>query len=217
MKKAIIIMVKVPEAGKVKTRLQSVLTPDQCKNLAVCFLQDAENKAANPEVSLIIAFSPKRKKDKLLSILQYENSLIEQKGEDLGERMFNVFDFGFGEGFDAILMIGTDSPTMPEETFAEAFKLLQDKTDAVIGKTEDGGFYLIGLNRLKKGIFDEVEWGTENVFDQTVGNLQKKSLRSEFLDVWYDVDCAADLERLRKELKDVPELAPKTSEWLKKI
>lgn len=210
-------MVKVPEAGKVKTRLLSILTPDQCKKLAIRFLQDAENKAKSPEHSLIIAFSPAGKKEELLSILQYENLLIEQKGEDLGERMFNAFDFGFGQGFDALVMIGTDSPTMPKEMIANAFDLLEGKTDAVIGKTEDGGYYLIGLNRLNKGIFDNVEWSTKRAFDQTVRNFQKEDLQPEFLDDWYDVDYADDLGRLRKELKNAPDLAPKTSEWLKKI
>ena len=210
-------MVKVPAAGEVKTRLHSILTPNQCKELATCFLQDVEAKAKHFGVELIIAFSPSHKKGELSSILQYENLLIEQKGNDLGERMFNAFDFSFKHGVDASVMIGTDSPTMPNQAISDALGFLEGKTDVVLGKTDDGGYYLLGLRTLKKDIFENVEWSSERTFDQTVRNIANIGLRCEFVKTWYDIDFAADLLRLTKELESNPELAPRTSEWLKKI
>ena len=99
MKKAIIIMAKVPEAGKVKTRLQPALTPNESAELATAFLQDTENKAKTITENLIVAFSPDNKKNELENILQHKPFLIEQTGDNLGEKMFNAFKFAFSNRF----------------------------------------------------------------------------------------------------------------------
>ena len=213
MKKAIIIMTKFPEAGRVKTRLQPFLSAEKSAEIALAFLQDTENKAKSVCEDLIIAFSPPEQKTKFKSILQYENILIEQTGVNLGERMFNAFEFTFFNNLDSVVMIGTDSPTFPSEFIEKAFELLKN-SDAVLGETEDGGYYLIGLNTLKKKIFENVEWSSEKTFEQTVQNIKNLNLRLSLLPKWFDVDFPEDLKILRKELNKTPELAPKTAKWL---
>ncbi len=211
----IIIMAKVPTAGTVKTRLEPTLTPEQCAELAECFLLDTLSKAESLQNQIIIAYTPIEKRDVLLKILPMQKTFIEQKGTTLGDRMFHAFQFAFSQNADTVVMIGTDSPTFPPDFIERAFKNLK-KTDAVLGKTEDGGFYLIGLRTLRKEIFENVEWSSPNTFRQTVRNIKKIGLKLSLLPTWFDVDFPEDLERLRKDLVENPTIAPQTFDWLKK-
>lgn len=216
MNRAIIIMAKVPLAGTVKTRLQSFLSPEECAALAAAFLTDTENKAKTVCSKTIIAFSPPDKRAELENLLQYKHAFIEQTGADLGERMFNAFDFVFDKNLDAVVMIGTDSPTFPSEFIAKAFEYLE-KTDAVLGKTADGGFYLIGLRRLYKKIFQNVEWSSAQTFEQTKRNITKLNFNLREIPAWFDIDEPEDLRKLFTEFQidnRAREIAPETFRWL---
>ena len=155
MKRAIIIMAKVPRAGNVKTRLQPFLSAEQCVSLSEAFLEDAIEKAKKSTDILIIAFSPAEEREYFDKFSDENLILIEQNGADLGEKMFNAFDFAFQKNLDSVVMIGTDSPTFPDDYLKQAFEFLHT-SDAVLGKTEDGGFYLIGLRKLDECIFNNV-------------------------------------------------------------
>ncbi len=213
MKKVIIIMAKVPAAGKVKTRLAPVLSPEKCAELADAFLQDAIEKAANLKNQLIIAYSPIERCNYFDKISKKNITLIPQKGENLGEKMFNAFKFAFERKADSAVLIGTDSPTFPREFIESAFEFLE-KTDAVLGKSEDGGYYLIGLKTLHREIFENVEWSCEKTFEQTAQNIEKCGLKLSNLPEWFDVDLPEDLERLKKDLTENPSFAPFTAKWL---
>ena len=217
MKKTIVIMTKVPQAGKVKTRLQPYLTARQSAEISVCFLQDTEVKAKTVAQNLIIAFSPIEMKNLLIDILQTKPILVEQKGENLGERMFHAFEFAFSCDSDAVVMIGTDSPTFPAKFIEQAFMFLETQSNAVLGKTEDGGFYLIGLRKSDKRIFENVEWSSPKTFEQTKQNIENLNLKLREIPVWYDVDTSEDLERLEKELAENSQFAPKTSEFFRQF
>jgi uncharacterized protein len=215
MNYAIIIMAKVPEAGKVKTRLQPFLTPAQSAELAECLLQDTINKAKSFRNKLIIAYSPPEKSN---FFERFDDlNLVVQIGENLGERMFNAFDFTFASDLDSVVMIGTDSPTFPPEFIEKAFEYLQ-QNEAVLGATEDGGFYLIGLRKSDKRIFENVEWSSAKTFEQTKNNLLKIGFDLAELPVWYDIDNSADLLRLHDEFSQsetAQKTAPETFRWLK--
>ncbi len=215
MKRAIIIMTKVPGHGNVKTRLHPFLTLDECRELAICLLKDTEKKISQFNVPTIIAFTPVNQKNELNCILQYRHTLIEQRGSELGEKMYHAFEFAFGQGYESVVMIGTDSPTVPESEVSEAFEILGSSKGAVIGKTEDGGFYLIGFHSVRRELFEAVEWGSENAFRQTAANINRAGLSLQYIRTWYDVDKPEDLLRLRADLETNPELAPNTFEWLK--
>jgi len=210
-----IIMAKVPTAGTVKTRLEPFLTPEHCAELAECFLLDTVSKAESVQNQIIIAYTPIEKRDVLLKILPTQKTLIEQKGATLGEKMFHAFQYAFSQNSDAVVMIGTDSPTFLPDFFEQAFENLKI-ADAVLGETEDGGFYLIGLRTLRKEIFENIEWSSPKTFRQTVRNIKKLGLKLSLLPTWFDVDFPADLERLRKDLAENPIIAPRTFDWLKK-
>ncbi len=214
MKKVIIIMAKVPAAGKVKTRLEPILSPEKCAELAGAFLQDAINKASEQSNQLIIAFFPFDEREYFNKFSNQNIIFTPQKGTDLGEKMFNAFKFAFEQKADSAVMIGTDSPTFPQKFIAQSFDFLEN-SDAVLGKSEDGGYYLIGLKKLEKGIFENVEWSNEKTFAQTARNIEKCGLKLSNLPEWFDVDLPEDLERLRRDLKRNKEIAPITAKWLR--
>jgi len=216
MKRAVIIMTKVPIAGMVKTRLQPFFSPEKCAELAAVFLRDAENKVKTGCDKRIIAFSPQDKRTELESFLQYKHECIEQAGADLGERMFNAFEFAFAQNSDSVVMIGTDSPTFPPGFIAQAFEYLE-RADAVLGKTADGGFYLIGLRKSDGRIFEAVEWSSAQTFEQTHDNILSLNFSLREIPAWYDVDEPQDLQKLFEEFQEneaARETAPKTFEWL---
>jgi len=211
-------MAKVPLAGTVKTRLQPFLSPGECAELAAAFLRDAENKAKTVCENTILAYSPADQREFLESILQTENTLVEQIGADLGARMANAFEFAFAQEKDsAVLMIGTDSPIFPAEFIERAFDFLEQDADAVLGKSADGGFYLIGLRRFAPQLFNDIEWSAATVYEQMTANFARLKFNNvRLLPDWYDVDTPNDLLRLRDEvLKDdrAQKYARQTYQW----
>lgn len=213
MKKAVIIMTKVPLPGNVKTRLQPFLSAEQCAEISRCFLLDAVSKIESLDIPLLMSYSPAENRSGLLEILPTEQTLVEQTGANLGEKMFNAFQFAFARSSDSIVMIGTDSPTLSAEFIRQAFEVLL-RYDAVLGRTKDGGFYLIGLNGLRKEIFENVTWSSPETFEQTARNIENLGLKLAFLPDWYDVDTPDDLRILSEDLMKNPAIAPNTFEFL---
>jgi uncharacterized protein len=219
MKRAVIIMTKVPTAGNVKTRLQPFLSSDECAALSEAFLQDAVNKAETVCENVILAYSPPAEIDNLRKLLPAENTFVEQTGNDLGEKMFNAFEFAFGQKSDAVVMIGTDSPTFPFDFIEQAFEFLETNSNVVLGKTEDGGFYLIGLRKLEKAIFENVAWSSTETFEQVFENIHRLRLHLREVPSWYDIDEREDFEKLREEIlhnSNAQRRAPKTYALIQK-
>ena len=191
-------MAKVPAPGRVKTRLQPVLTPEQSASFAHAMLEDAIVKSDSIDAALIVAFAPSDEQDYFRRFESYDFTLFAQFGETLGDRICSAFEFAFSEGLDSVVMIGTDSPTFPATLLNNAFSELE-KADAVLGPTEDGGYYLIGLNSVQDSFFAGVEWSSANTFRQTDSNLKNAGLVVSYLAPWYDVDEPVDLIRLRND------------------
>jgi hypothetical protein len=105
------------------------------------------------------------------------------------------------EGFERVVVIGSDSPTLRRRRLLEALAALRG-ADAVLGPAHDGGYYLIGLRKMaKRRLFVGVEWGTAQAFAQTRRNLEGAGLRVRRLAMGYDVDTPADLQRLEREVR----------------
>ncbi len=210
-------MAKVPVAGAVKTRLQPFLSPEKCAELAAAFLRDAETKAKTICENTILAYAPADRKNVLENFLRGENTLVEQVGATLGERMTNAFEFAFGRGLDAVLMIGTDSPTVPAAFLRQAFELLETTADVILGKTADGGFYAVGLRKNQPRLFENVAWSSERVFRQTARNAERLKLRLAQIPESFDVDAPPDLIFLRAAMladETTRRHATQTYEWL---
>ncbi len=217
MSREIVIMAKVPHPGSVKTRLEGVLSPEACAELATAFLKDAAQKALRICERSIIAFFPPTEKVAMSEIVGDEFRLTAQTGETLGDRIVSAFEFAFSDGAERVVMIGTDSPTFPADHIEQAFEFLEVETDVVLGKTTDGGFYLIGLRGLQKGIFDNVRWSTPNAFEDVYRNVMKLGLHLREVPSWYDVDEPRDLKKLVTEIRtnaNARRRAPETSGWI---
>ena len=217
----IIVMTKVPGFADVKTRLRPVLSENQCVELARCFLIDTITNLASVFDRRIIAFTPDGGRVAIEALVAAGDICIPQRGGDLGQRLDAAIAEAFEMGFGPVIVIGTDSPTLPPEYLAQALDHLQSRGHGVaIGPTDDGGFYLIGVSRQREGMFNNITWSSSQVFKQTEANIRDiGDLDLLVLPRWYDVDEPEDLARLIAEIDSdttARDLVRTTSRWITK-
>jgi rSAM/selenodomain-associated transferase 1 len=201
---ALAVMTKAPQAGKVKTRLTPPLSSEEAAALNTCFLRDtaaAIMKTAEQGTSQGIAvYTPVGAEAAYLGILPEEFDLVPQRGDAFGERLVLATEDLLHLGFDSLCLIDSDSPTVPQQAFAEAVEVLSDANDSVVlGPSDDGGYYLIGLKKLHRQLFEDIDWSTERVLEQTIQRAREINLRVQLLPTWYDVDDRDTLNRLCQE------------------
>jgi rSAM/selenodomain-associated transferase 1 len=202
---ALAVMSKAPRPGKVKTRLSPPLTPEQAAALNICFLRDTteniQQVTKDGNSAGIVVYTPVGDEAAFDGILPAAFRLLGQRGDGFGERLLHACEDLFLCGFTAVCLIDSDSPTMPQEALSQAVSSLGRPGDRVVlGGSDDGGYYLIGMNRLHPRLFEQIDWSTERVFEQTMERAREIGLDVELLGSWYDVDDGATLERLRREL-----------------
>lgn len=202
---ALAVMAKAPRPGKVKTRLSPPLTPDQASALNVCFIRDTtENIQQVTEASKsvgLVAYTPVGDESAFDGLLPTGFQLLPQRGDGFGERLLYASEDLFASGFSAVCLVDSDSPTMPQDALLQAVEWLSHIGDRIVlGASDDGGYYLIGMKRLHRRMFEQIDWSTERVLEQTLERAREIGLTTELLPTWYDVDDAATLERLRREL-----------------
>jgi rSAM/selenodomain-associated transferase 1 len=217
------IMTKAPEAGKVKTRLTPPLTSAEAAALNVCFLRDLSESIADATrhspANGVAIYTPAGKEAAYEDILPEDFLLIAQRGNDFGERLSNAVTDLLSAGFDSACLINSDSPTVPAANFAEAANELARPGDRiVIGPSDDGGYYLIGLKQLHHRVFENIDWSTERVLEQTLERAEQIGIPVHQLPSDFDVDDRATLQRLCSELLgDYVNVAPNTRRFLKQI
>ncbi|MDI6817217.1 MAG: TIGR04282 family arsenosugar biosynthesis glycosyltransferase [Actinomycetota bacterium] len=215
---AIVIVAKLPIPGHVKTRLCPPLTPQEATALYTCFLQDTVAKAASlsiaePFIALNtteLAAEPQALLDTLM--LPGSVRVIDQGKGDLGARLSKILTDAFPEPAQ-VIFIGADSPSLPRPYLVHAVSSLE-RHDVVIGPSDDGGYYLIGLSSSHRCLFTDIAWSTSAVFEQTLARVAAAELKVDVLPGWFDVDDDAGLRRLRRELQDDPSSAPRTASYL---
>ena len=216
-KRALIVFIKAPIPGNVKTRLMPQLTADEAAGLYRSIVLDllAALVPAGPEGRLVVAYEPSGKKPDLSWLeLPKTPDFFQQEGKSLGERIIHAFGTAFGHGARQVVLIGSDSPTLPPAYIDQAFAAL-DGADIVLGPVTDGGYCLIGLSRpCVQKLFDDVAWSTDQVFERTARNAQAQGYSLRVLPTHYDVDTAEDLLVLDRELAGNPRLAPRTRQFL---
>jgi uncharacterized protein len=201
-------MAKAPRPGKVKTRLSPPLTSEQASALNICFLRDTtENILQVTEASNsagIVVYTPIGDEAAFDGILPVGFQLLGQRGDGFGERLLHACEDLFACGFSAVCLIDSDSPTMPQHALLQAVTRLSRPGDRVVlGGSDDGGYYLIGIKHSHQQLFERIDWSTERVLEQTLERAREIGLQAELLPTWYDVDDGATLERLRRELLPV--------------
>ncbi|HEV2056893.1 MAG TPA: TIGR04282 family arsenosugar biosynthesis glycosyltransferase [Methylomirabilota bacterium] len=224
---AICIMAKAPEPGRVKTRLCPPLSPDDAAELYRCFLLDKIAQAREVAgVERVLAFVPAQAAA-VFEALAPGFTLLAQRGADLTARLVAVCDELFRSGCDAAIVIDSDTPTLPTERLERAVAVMSGGGhDLVLGPSEDGGYYLIGLRRPHPELFEGMRWSTATVLEETERRARALGLSSTRLSAWYDVDTAADLARLQAEIAAGPDGLPprhtrrfllERSAWLERL
>jgi Uncharacterized protein conserved in bacteria len=229
---ALALMTKAPRAGNVKTRLVPPLTNEEAAQLNRCFLQDTgaaisvccsgfTGANSGPIARGVAVYTPVGAESDYADILPADFSLLPQRGENFGERLFFAAEDLFKCGFDSVCLIDSDSPTIPAENFAKAMELLSLPGDhIVLGPCDDGGYYLIGLKQLHQGVFEQIDWSTERVLEQTIRRATQIGVGVHKLPRGLDVDDHAALRRLCSELlgKNARDnVAPQTQQFLREL
>jgi rSAM/selenodomain-associated transferase 1 len=197
---ALVILTKEPQPGQSKTRLVPPLSYAEAADLARALLLDQlESLTTFGGARLFIAFTPEKAAGFFEGFISQGFTCFAQRGKSLGERMSHVFEHLFAGGFANVILIGSDLPTLPARFFHQAYAWLEKSADVVLGPSADGGYYLIGMNRMIPGIFDDIAWSSADVLSQTIHKLDDVGLKYELLSEWYDIDTANDLERLQSQ------------------
>ncbi|MGQ0792517.1 MAG: TIGR04282 family arsenosugar biosynthesis glycosyltransferase [Deltaproteobacteria bacterium] len=200
----LIVFVKYPEPGKVKTRLARDIGREGATEIYRLMAERVvERVCASVNYATALFFDPSERQEDFRRWLGGDRTLIPQRGESLGGRMATAFNEVFTSGAQRAVIIGTDCLGVSEETVAQALRKL-DVADIVIGPAEDGGYYLLGLKSALPAIFDGIEWSTERVFAQTIERVRDLGLSCALLDTKRDIDTIADIDdETLKELKKI--------------
>jgi uncharacterized protein len=198
-------MAKAPIAGDVKTRLVPPLTPAEAAALNVCFLRDmAANMVEVTTTGLadaLVVYTPAGAESAFDGVLPKGFKLLAQRGESLGDRLCNATDDLLRDGYSAVCLINSDSPTLPRSVLHQAIEsLAKDGDRVVLGAADDGGYYLIGLKQAHRRLFDRIAWSTADVLVDTIERAEAIGVPVDLLPRWYDVDDAETLNQLYEEL-----------------
>ncbi len=187
----LLIFTRNPKLGKCKTRLAATIGEKAALEIYMILLQHTAEITKKLKCSKEVHYSDEISANDLWDNTNYTKHL--QKGNDLGERMYNAFKSGFQEGYKKIIIIGSDIYDLNTEIIEEAFKEMEN-SDFVIGPAADGGYYLLGMKSLNKEIFYNKHWGTDKVLEDTLNNLNHKKVK--LLQTKNDIDVYEDLKSI---------------------
>ncbi len=208
---ALVVFAKAPEPGRVKTRLVPPLTPRRAVRLYTALLHDTLSRVTTLPFTHYLACAPTVDDPFLLACARrYGAHPIAQGSGNLGMRMRRVVRTLL-DRHSSVLIIGTDSPTLPLD-YLERARVALEGVDLVFGPSEDGGYYLLGQRRFDPRVFAGIPWGSAAVLETTLAKLDPS--RVALLPSWFDVDRPSDLERLRGDLDGVAD-APRTRALLR--
>ena len=190
---------KQPLPGLVKSRLARDSTPEWAAQVAHAFLRDLLDRLTPLPLRRVLVFAPAAARTFFTEVAAGRFELVPQSDGDLGTRLTCFLQEQFQSGAERIVLIGTDSPTLPREFVEQAFHALDD-AEVVLGPATDGGYYLLGCRRFVPDLFRGVTWGSERVLSETVERVQVAGLRLALLPPWYDVDTLENWRMLRGHL-----------------
>lgn len=195
---AVLVFAKLPEPGRVKTRLLGALSPEQAAEVHRACLEDTVaqvSRVPGCQRCLWVAARPNQARELARELaLDREWRVEVQHGRNLGERLHRAFASLFQLGCRKVVVVGTDTPWMGRERILRALAWL-DTADVVLGPTADGGYYLIGARRLVPQMFRRMPWSTSQVFEAALRALAKARASYRLLPRDFDLDRPEDLER----------------------
>jgi len=186
-KELLIVFVKNIKLGKVKTRLANTIGDQGAFDIYKELFKITETITTNMALEKRIYFS-----DAVIDYKWPNTFKTTQQGVDLGERMKNAFSDGFNDGYDKIVLIGSDLPEISEEIISNGFKELQ-QNELVFGPADDGGYYLIGLSKMNATPFENKPWSQSHLLKTTLAELKANNTKYSLLQNLNDIDTFEDL------------------------
>jgi len=186
-KNLLIVFVKNSILGKVKTRLAKTIGDMGAFEVYKELVAITEKETQGISVDRHVYFS-----DVIIPSKWDKDAKFVQEGEDLGEKMKNAFQHGFNQGYENIVLIGSDLPNISKEIIESGFESLKNN-DVVFGPAEDGGYYLIGLSKMNTSIFDNKPWSQSTLLDVTLQQLSEQNSSVDLLVALNDIDTFEDL------------------------
>lgn len=186
----LLLFVKHPEPGKSKTRLAADIGHDLALEIYQKLLAHTCRISSDVEADKVVFYGNQMPSHDLWSEAGFLR--LQQEGHDLGSRMENAFRWGFSQGYERIVIIGSDCATLTSKILSEAFDVLKSE-DYVLGPARDGGYYLLGMKELFSPVFYHKNWSTDTVLTDTLNDLQSANRSFDLLPELSDIDHAEDL------------------------
>ena len=188
-KNLILVFVRNPELGKVKTRLAKTLGANAALKAYIILLEHTESVLQTIPCDKVVYYSEEIQQKDLWSEAFYQKKL--QKGSDLGTRMKHAFEMAFKDSYEKVVIIGSDLYDLNSTHIENAFKALEQH-ELVIGPSLDGGYYLLGMKKLHPAVFEHKSWGTDTVLEATLTDLKQQNVK--LLETLNDIDTFEDAE-----------------------
>jgi rSAM/selenodomain-associated transferase 1 len=189
-------LAKWPLPGAVKTRLAAATSAPWAARVAEAFLLDQVERLTGVAVRRVLAFAPATAEKSFADLVGDRYALLPQAAGNLGDRMASFIAAQLQAGAERVVLLGTDSPTVPLTFVEQAFQELAE-ADVVLGPATDGGYYLIGCAQRLPPLFEHVTWSSSCVLAQTIAGLADPARRLALLPPWYDVDTLDDWRMLQ--------------------
>lgn len=191
---ALLIFVKNPKKGHVKTRLAATVGDEKAleiyKKLLAYTCQTVKPLQADKQVWYSQFIPAQDEWDEAMFTKK------KQQGETLGTRMQGAFKQAFNEGYQRVVIIGSDCGQLKGKHLEHAYEALETN-DVVIGPSVDGGYYLLGMRKYFPVLFEDKPWSTDDVFSQTVNDCKTDGLSYHVLEMLNDVDTKGDWNRIK--------------------
>ena len=194
MSKALLIFVKNAIRGQVKTRLAATVGDELAMHVYQQLLEHTRKVSQVVDVDKYVYYADFIAKEDTWSNSHFQKRV--QKGNDLGDRMQHAFSCAFENGYEHVIIIGSDCPGIDEKILEVAFSYLKNY-DVVIGPANDGGYYLLGMKKFYPQLFNNIAWSTTAVLNQTIAKCRELGIMYTALPLLHDVDEEKDLIHLK--------------------
>jgi rSAM/selenodomain-associated transferase 1 len=215
MRRPVVAIIARAPSSDGKSRLIRDLGTHDGAGLRLALLRDTLESVSELEAEKAVLYTPPDCEAEIRAVTPFPAVFLPQRGAALGERMRDGARDLLTSGFDAVLLIGSDLPTLPATHVTAAFEMLRRPSEVlVLGPADDGGYYLIGLTESRPELFEGIPWGTPLVLQRTREAADALGIPVELLPRWYDVDSPSDLCRVWHRSDQPDGAARYTRAWL---
>jgi rSAM/selenodomain-associated transferase 1 len=208
------VMVRAPSSPG-KSRLIESLGACDARGLREALLRDTLDRLADIEGDKAVLYTPPDAGPEVRALIPFASVMAPQRGRSLGDRMDAGIRDLLSAGYDGVILVGSDLPTLPPAHVIEALDRLARSPDAVVlGPAEDGGYYLIGLTRPQSALFSDIPWGTAQALSRTLRAARSRGIPIALLPSWYDVDSDDDVRRVCEAPERASDAGRHTRAWL---